>query len=205
MTDYSIDVHAHRFAIWSANRAAGRGIAGLNFALSNQILRRFDIEECLGPDSLPNPGEIDREHQTWCEDAIKLAASQGVEISHGVAAKLINVYLKSRFVCGGYHFHPKVTALHPPIDFLLLRALAQKKVKGFPVKDAKSWTQFKFDDYQRVIDLIRAHLAGESMWMIEKYWDLAAVQAVGAVVDSASDLASSRPILISAETSSQAK
>jgi hypothetical protein len=46
-----------------------------------------------------------------------------LRFTHGIAAKLVNVYLKSVFVCGGRHDHPRVRALHPPIDSLLLDAL----------------------------------------------------------------------------------
>ena len=99
----------------------------------------------------------------------------GLPFTHGIAAKLINGYLKDRFVCGGYHEHERVKCLHPPIDALLLGALAEENVGGH----AQQWREFrdqrwsKFDSamYQAVINLIRESLpAGEPLWKIEQYW-----------------------------------
>ena len=42
------------------------------------------------------------------------AARRNLTFTHGVAAKLINCYLKSRFVCGGYHAHARGRACTHP-------------------------------------------------------------------------------------------
>jgi hypothetical protein len=53
-----------------------------------------------------------------------------LNITHGVAVKLINIYLKSLLVCGGYDSHEKVKALHPSIDSILLTELAERDIGG---------------------------------------------------------------------------
>lgn len=95
--------------------------------------------------------------------------------THGVAAKLINCYLKVRFVCGGHHADERVQMLHPPIDEVLLKELAAMNFGG----NAASWRKFrqarwsKFDSetYESVVELIRSSLPpNEPLWKIEEYW-----------------------------------
>ena len=94
--------------------------------------------------------------------------------SSGVAAKLINIYLKSRFVCAGYSSHERVAALHPPIDKLLLEELAHKNLERHARVWRKAsrdgWSKMNSDEYERLISLIRDCLHGQPLWMIEEYW-----------------------------------
>ncbi|MFZ0254059.1 MAG: hypothetical protein WAN46_00075, partial [Gammaproteobacteria bacterium] len=121
---YSIDEHRHRFAAWAAGRAAS--VKGCRFT----VKKAKDILESVGlralvstPKNLPYPECFDAEHRAWRQKIIERAGEP--RFTHGIAAKLINVYLKSAFVCGGYHEHPRVRAIHPPIDGLLLRELSE--------------------------------------------------------------------------------
>jgi hypothetical protein len=105
---------------------------------------------------------------------MRAATSCGVPFTHGVAAKLVNMYLKSRFVCGGHHVHTRVQSLHPPIDSVLLKGLARANVGGY-AKEWKlaattRWSKFGSDDYEHVIALIRHSLKGAPLWKIEEYW-----------------------------------
>jgi hypothetical protein len=80
-------------------------------------------------------------------------------VTHGVPAKLINCYLKVRFVCAGHHQHENVKVLHPPIDELLLNTLYELNVDGLrPEWGAackERWSKFCADRYEKVIDLIQ--------------------------------------------------
>jgi len=117
---------------------------------------------------------VDDTHRRWRIDIIREAQSRGFPFTHGVAAKLVNIYLKSRFVCGGYHDHARVQGLHPPIDGVLLRTLAARDVGGYAKewkRAAKTrWSKFGSDDYEQVIALIRQSLEGAPLWRIEEYW-----------------------------------
>jgi hypothetical protein len=94
-------------------------------------------------------------------------------MSDGIAAKLLNVYLKAAFVCGGEHDQPRVKVIHPPIDRVLLIGLA-----GSPEMKSKTdwkrfhpWTDLDSERYQDLIGCIRAALPeGEPLWKIEEYW-----------------------------------
>ncbi len=91
-----------------------------------------------------------------------------------LAAKLVNIYLKSRFVCGGHHEDRRVHGLHPPIDSVLLKALAEQNVGGsageWKLAAKTRWFRFASGDYERLIDLIRQSLKGRQLWEIEEHW-----------------------------------
>jgi hypothetical protein len=79
--------------------------------------------------------------------------------SHGVAAKLINIYLKSIYVCGSNYNDPKVKAIHPPIDSVLLDALYKQNIAG-KRKEWQSarkarWSKLNSVQYQKVISAIK--------------------------------------------------
>lgn len=96
------------------------------------------------------------------------------KINYGVAAKLINVYLKTILVCGGYHEHEKVKKIHPPIDRLLLTELAKKDdsyLKKIWKKYAeKGWSKFDSADYQAVIRSVKDFVQLEALYTIESFW-----------------------------------
>jgi hypothetical protein len=126
------------------------------------------------PEQLPAPDVVDGTHRQWRAEIIGAATSRKLRFTHGVAAKLVNVYLKSRFVCAGHHAHPRVQSLHPPIDSVLLRGLVEANVGGH-AKEWKQaaktrWSKFESDDYEQVIALIREALNGAPLWKIEEHW-----------------------------------
>jgi hypothetical protein len=174
-TRYGIEEHKHRYAAWAASR--GASVIGCRFSVERG---RSLLEECrfsatfCRPGQLPRPSAIDAEHRKWRETIIRSARSNDAVFTHGVAAKIINLYLKCRFVCGGHHGHERVDCLHPPIDSVLLNRLAELNVGGY-AKEWKHaahnrWSKFDSDDYEAVIDRIRKSLHGGPLWMIEEYW-----------------------------------
>lgn len=92
----------------------------------------------------------------------------------GLQAQLINVYLKARFTCGGHADHPKVAALHPPIDSILLKELAQLNLgnlgPAWRALAAKRWSKFDSYTYELAIDCIKTVQHPNPAWMIERHW-----------------------------------
>jgi len=81
-----ISVHSHRLAAWAASRA-------------------IKILECCGfnsefssPNQLPLANFVGNWHRNCQTEVIKQADFQQLTFSHGEAAKLLNIYLKVRFV-----------------------------------------------------------------------------------------------------------
>jgi hypothetical protein len=174
---YSIHDHNHRLAAWAAATAARasrlcRFTVEQGFAILEQsgFTPNFSSLE-----HLPEPGEIDALHKRWRGVVISAARTQGLGFSHGVAAKLINCYLKVRFVCANLESSPKVAALHPPIDDLLLKSLARDNVGGlgheWETLRVARWSKFDSETYQKAIDCIRMALPHSApLWLIESYW-----------------------------------
>ena len=172
---YSIELHRHRFAAWAASRAASVSTCRFTVATGRELLEACGFRaEFATPDMLPSPQAIDQSHREWRQKVIAAAKPHGHVVSHGVAAKLINVYLKSRFVCGGFHDHAHVQALHPPIDSVLLERLWKCNVGGEEAiwrwAAQKRWSRLGPEDYEQLIDRIRTALKGAPLWTIEEHW-----------------------------------
>ena len=174
---YTIEEHRHREAAWAASRSASASkLCRFRVEAGTAILVASGFSADLArPEQLPTPAAVDGTHQDWRERVIQEAAKMGImTFTHGVAAKLINCYLKARFVCGGHHHHPSVQSLHPPIDALLLKALAAENIGEFR-RDWRrlheaAWSKFTSEQYQETIDLIRLSIPGRPLWEIEQYW-----------------------------------
>jgi hypothetical protein len=171
--DRSLKQIQHQFAVWAAG-TAGRASPKCRFTVSHagEILEALGFGPGYGkPDKLPLPHRFDAKHREWREKAVKEARKRGIKMSHGVAAKLINVYLKSRFICGGHADHPRVAALHPPIDSILLQALAKANYASlgptWRLLARKRWSAFDSDTYESAIGVLKA---GGIPWMAERYW-----------------------------------
>jgi hypothetical protein len=175
---YTIEVHRHRFAAWVASRAASASKdCRFKVQMGVKILEACGIDAALSrPEQLPSPAEIDQVHRQYRKAIIKEAQLRGVPITtHGVAARLINCYLKARFVCAGHQEHERVKCLHPPIDTSLLKGLEQQNVGGFADQwrefHEKGWAKFDSETYQNAIDLMRKSLPPDQpLWRIEEYW-----------------------------------
>lgn len=177
--DYDINLHNHRFAAWAAARAASVQKCRFSVKAGVEILEYLGFHHMNDPDQLPPASEadIDACHAQWREDAIGFAQGslQTENFTHGIAAKLINVYLKARFVCGGQAYHPRVIRLHPPIDRLLLDELAASNIglkrKSWSMLRDEGWSNYSSERYMEAVSLLREAIPpGEPLWLIESYW-----------------------------------
>lgn len=175
-TVYGIDLHTHRLAAWAACTAA-RASKLCRFSVEDgtTILEQAGFTEAFVLSHLPAISDTDQIHRQWRETIIRAADANGYAFTHGVAAKLINCYMKVRFVCGGHNADPRVSALHPPIDKVLLTALEKRNFGGhrasWRLLSSKGWSKFDSQDYEKTIHLIRTSLpTGLPLWTIEEHW-----------------------------------
>lgn len=172
---YTIEEHKHRFSAWAAGR--GANVNGCRFSVeqAKEIIEAAGLNQLLAdPNNLPLPQDIDTRHREWRNSVIAAAARFGLPFTHGVAAKLINIYLKAGFVCGGHHAHANVQALHPPIDSVLLDELSAQNIGGRrrAWNDARRirWSNFDSLQYETVINNIRNSIPNQALWEVEQYW-----------------------------------
>jgi len=176
LPSYCILEHKHRFSSWAASRAASTITCRFNVRTGKRIIEATGLHLLLAdPGLLPSPVEIDDVHRQWCTVAVQAAVEHGLrDFGHGVAAKLINVYLKGTFVCGGHESHENVEALHPPIDSLLLEELYIHNVGGlqatWDTARKLRWSNFDSEQYQAVIGGVRLAMAGKPLWQVEAHW-----------------------------------
>jgi hypothetical protein len=174
--NYTIKDHKHRFAAWAASRAAS--IKGCRFSveIGKDIIEECGLNKYIDNQSLlPEPQDIDIKHREWRERIINAAQKHGIEITHGVAAKLINMYFKSALVCGGSHEHERVKALHPPIDSLILASLAKNNIGGYKKEWRKfsmiRWSKLNCQEYEELIGKLRSCFGiNNGFWQVESHW-----------------------------------
>lgn len=94
----------------------------------------------------------------------------GPGMSHGKAAKLINVYLKAGVVCAtpadaDESLRRAVGAIHPPIDRILLEALG---IRGI------AWSSLDSEGYERLIERLKQMTPAPDgfleFWRLEHCW-----------------------------------
>lgn len=176
---YDIHQHKHSYAIWTAFRAWSRKLKGGDLALTQRLIEFAGLRDVQGPE------DISPDVDAWLLEKMRLIVdyanqSQIQGINYGRAQKLVNIYLKTKLVCGGHEAHPKVSQLHPPLDRELFeglrRVFRKQKTSDAAVafaaaqKACSAWTKFELQDYLAHIKAIKFFMAGQPLWMIEEHW-----------------------------------
>jgi hypothetical protein len=186
---YTLAIHQHRFAAWAAARAAQRG-AGTVRAIINALDGCGVVTVVDTPSNWPTTAAaFDTAHRHWCRALLNRLLSAGInKAAYGRAVKIIAIYLKSRIVLGGHHDTAFATVIHPPIDRILLQALAgHVRAKDPRLANrlrTATWTALDEATYDDLIASLRgAGLDRPAFWCIERFWDPRATMS-GVVIGS---------------------
>lgn len=180
---YTFQDHTHRFAAWCAATAA-RASKNCRFSVEVgvRLIEATDLQNWgRGWDRLPDTAQFDKKHAELRESVVEKACqSHGITgvFTHGVAAKLINCYLKPIYVCGALPqdtaARDKLAAFHPPIDRVLLNGIVDVESEPRRARWRKwrdqGWSSFDSPTYDEVIRGIRELVAQNGLWSIEEYW-----------------------------------
>lgn len=162
---YSFNEHKHRYAIWTAARAAQRSFTttkNIKEAICATSLKDFCESDCV-----VSQVDFDQHHKEWCKTIIKTFAQFGVPCSYGRAAKIIAIYLKTSYVLANSAEAEKCFVIHPPIDRILLSFLSKfEKLKDL---NKLNWTQFQEEDYWKLVERLRLEFKYFD-WRLEEYW-----------------------------------
>src|SRR5262245_23465432 len=173
---YDIAEHRHRFAVWAAARAAQRGfttVANLRAALEGVNIKGI----VAAPETLQlSADQFDDLHRRWCSEICAFLIHRHIKkTTHGRAAKLVSVYLKTIVLMGDASDSSLGRNMHPPVDRTLLQNLAvSEKIKSEhkTAWRSVSWTQLNQDRYDVLIGQLRSMLPpGAPFWTIEEYWE----------------------------------
>ena len=180
MTDknkYTIEEHSHRFAVWTAARAATRAMKGgttenvENAINSSGIPSLIDVpEEYSLISDFPT---YQRVHNEYCDRIINHFKSikdiPDNTCTYGRAAKIIAIYIKTRIL--NTENHRLMNFAFPPIDSILLENLAKQSIELKHLKKEK-WTQLNKDKYNKITKVIDKWCLKKNIkiWEIEKYW-----------------------------------
>lgn len=173
MNNYDLSEHRHRFAVWSASRAASVQFRRKDAEKEMRAALHASTISSLvlsGPSNWPVADEINTLHATWAGELQAMVAGA----SYGRIAKLIALYLKVMIVLGGYADHEFGQALHPPVDSILLRNLSCDLT--FSDEHRRLWLETRWTtlaktQYFELIETLRAEaLDKPAFWCIERYW-----------------------------------
>lgn len=172
-----IDI-TYKYAVWAASTAARVKDYRFTVEQGKSIFDSLNFKRFVAnPDILPNDSlAFDELHADLREQIIdKANVLFDKEFSHGVAAKLINIYFKTIYICGGYYKHHNVRFIHPPIDSLILNAIEKEdKFRANPLCikaiKGKRWSKLQSNEYQTIITELRKVMNDSPLWLVEKYW-----------------------------------
>jgi len=168
LENYTIDEHAHRFAVWASARAAQRGFTTTTNI--SQAIREIGLQEKI--DSFRHKkisaSKYDSLHRTLSHDLIReLEASTRKLTSYGGrVAKIIAISIKV-FVLLRDVDSDLAKVSHPPIDRILLKNI-KEQYSNFSIKSL-SWTKFSESEYFAVLEELRK-IDAQDCWKIECFW-----------------------------------
>lgn len=205
--NYDIKMHKHIVSVWSAATAANNStkfrfpvefgkklliLATDSFLESEFIeyiesIRKIKTQELFDEwhdttvCKMIEPEKIDLLIDSYNQKSKTLLVSSNY--TYGIAAKLLNVYLKVYFL-GEFNKGQFADFIHPPIDRLLLKQLrsvdknlfsfsknsfeGHKLTEGLP-----AWTQFTDQQYKNILSKIKRHLhdnGATGLWKVEYAW-----------------------------------
>lgn len=179
---YSYPEHQHNFSAWAAARAAQRKFKGAKVPILKKSLEHVQLDVYVKTPSKhhTNEHDFDAQHTIWCNQIVKYLKENGVEAAtFGLAAKLVNVYLKSSIVLSKYGDSKLASIVHPPIDDLMLKAIVADTSLSLRIRNeckGIKWTQFTEVSCQKLIKALKNHdLHIPNFWELERYWSVSAI------------------------------
>lgn len=196
LATYTSDLHKHRVACWAASRAAsvpfrytfrvstGRDWlhAGLRIASADAQARevqehKFVLAINKAVERIHSRDSFDDWHHRVVTELLRSSATiVGRRASYGVAAKLLNVYLKLYFLrqISGSKVGEKFSHFHPPLDSIMIKRFQRLEgAQDTEIVDlSPAWSTFGAENYRATIDVMRrfAGRTGHPLWKIEAYW-----------------------------------
>jgi hypothetical protein len=201
--NYNLDIHKHILSTWAASRAASQNNFrfkvefGMKLILLGAKGSLVDEQTFINFIKEIKTFKSQKQYNSWHHSTIINMRKKGDDLqslldkynknyddySYGIAAKLLNCYLKVFFL---EYFGTEKFAdfIHPPIDRLLLLALKKEDPKLFNFEDEvfvsvsnypqiPVWTKINENEYISIINLINEFVFSrgqKGLWKSEAFW-----------------------------------
>lgn len=162
---YDFTEHLHRYAVWTAARAAQRGFTTTKNI--KEAIEASNLKELIYKPEIA-VGYFDGYHRACANKIIEEFDNMTINASYGRAAKIIAIYIKTAIILPNQGKCALSRVAHPPIDRILLKNVLPKG------ETLPNWTALNQDDYFKLLETIKTKINSENFeanWMIEKYWD----------------------------------
>lgn len=179
--DYTINEHTHRFAVWTAARAASRSRlknSEVEFLITASLLKE-KVEALRQIRNLDEPY-----YRNWIRETGEIICQQVIDknwspfktktFHFGLAAKIISIYIKTVEVLPTKGEALLAQIAYPPIDGILLKNINKKHSTKFEV----NWSTFSWQQYEKVIDKLQEHYSLIPGWKIEVEWSVSNEEAI---------------------------
>jgi len=158
------------FFAWAAARAAQAGSSKTTVAVLRDALVDADAIHWDKTIAVSSAKEYDAWHVAAIDGVHAKLIRAVPSISWGIAAKLVNVFIKGHWLLDAGCSGPMRFYGHPAIDSILLRLVDEKYKKyGCDYTRSLRWQRMTRDQYAGVIAFLRAHHQ-EAIWTIEEEW-----------------------------------
>jgi hypothetical protein len=171
LADYSIHALQHQYASWCAARAVAVPCASITNEAVLAAIEAAGLHNFItSSELLPATEMIDSWHRDMRLRILQALSAYGYKKSHGVAAKIINIYFKTIFCHPGSCHDPSVMAMHPPIDSEVVSGIHAFGNGNDALWRGVSWTKLSSDEYDALVADIRARADGRPLWQVEQLW-----------------------------------
>lgn len=175
---YNFAEHAHRYACWTAARAASISrfsnseISGFIEAIQlRQQVEQLQQKDTVSKDLFRDWFIATAEElaQTMAAYLPKLQPGKAIlkrNISFGIAAKVIAIYIKTFDVLPSRGQSVLAAVAYPPIDSILIGNLSKK----WPIDKSIKWSQLDQEKFMRLLDDISRNFGDHPWWKLEENW-----------------------------------
>lgn len=171
--NYDINEYRRAFCLWAAFRSAQAGSSKAKGKEFTSALESCGLIEFLDD---PNSEDCDEQqfnekHKEWVSFICDHVRSKyGKEVSYGIAAKLVAVFIKGYFILSGKQGTCLAKVAHPPIDSFLLKGIDENR--GTNLSKRYKWQKLDERTYFELLSELHKIKGAGPFWAIEKYWKL---------------------------------
>lgn len=156
------------FFAWASARAAQAGSSKTTVAVLRAALVDADAANWGRCVVVTSAKDYDAWHMEAIDGVHRKLVNTVPAIGWGIAAKLVNVFIKGRWLLDAGYTGPIRSFGHPAIDSILLHLIDDSY--GTDFTRSLRWQRMTRQEYEGVIATLRLRHPHEGIWTIEEEW-----------------------------------